>query len=76
MLCIKIYSCISLRLKSKKIKLQLICIIENIVLHVGIHRTDMCRKQPPKKCDTIFIYQCIPDDTIRYNMKIDIVTLD
>jgi hypothetical protein len=32
----------------EKIKLQLICIIENIVLHVGIHRTDMCRKQPPK----------------------------
>jgi hypothetical protein len=27
----------------EKIKLQLICIIENIVLHVGIHRTDMCR---------------------------------
>ena len=32
----------------EKIKLQLICIIENIVLHVGIHRTEMCRKQPPK----------------------------
>jgi len=32
----------------EKIKLQLICIIENIVLHVGIHRTEMCGKQPPK----------------------------
>ena len=26
--------------------------------------------------DIIFIYRCIPDDSIRHNIKIDIATLD